>query len=150
MENTNAFMTLSNRKTIFFGFVSYTYANVMHPPLRVPGFLLGLLTQANELFKCNCNSVLVNAYRCQSDYVGFHADDEPSIVNGSTIVSISIGEERLFLFKRNIDGEIRKVLLPSGSILVMTGNLQSEWTHSLPKCPHPCGKRFNITFRELL
>jgi alkylated DNA repair dioxygenase AlkB len=82
--------------------------------------------------------------------LGWHADNE--IVNGPepTIASVSLGAERRFDFRHNETGEEVKVLLPHGSLLVMSGLSQTCWQHRIPKETHLSLPRINLTFRRVL
>lgn len=96
------------------------------------------------------NSVLVNRYRDGSDHLGWHSDDE--IVNGPepVIASVSLGAERRFDLRHNETGRVVRVLLPHGSLLVMSGLSQKCWQHRIPKEPGLTLPRINLTFRRVL
>ena len=96
------------------------------------------------------NGVLANFYKDGSDYLGWHADDET--VNGPepVIASISLGAERRFDFRHNDTGEIVSVLLPHGSLLIMSGLSQTCWQHRIPKETKLTDPRINLTFRKVL
>ncbi|PKU64237.1 DNA oxidative demethylase ALKBH2 isoform X1 [Dendrobium catenatum] len=116
------------------------------------------------------NSLLLNRYKCGSDYVAWHSDDEK--VYGSTpkIASVSFGCEREFLLKKkpvkkeasNASEEQKhkrlkiscqdqhKFLLKHGSLLVMRGYTQRDWIHSVPKRAKSGSVRINLTFRQIV
>ncbi len=97
------------------------------------------------------NSVLANLYRSGDDGVGWHADDEPELGEDPTIASISLGTERIFHLKHRFDRtkSTLKLPLPPGSMLVMSGQLQRYWLHSLPKTKRVKNSRINLTFRHI-
>ena len=95
------------------------------------------------------NSVLINYYPNPTDYFPFHQDKAtPTEADKSWIVSLSIGEERMFEFQRVAErsaGMNMRLRLRSGSLLVMGGACQTYFRHRL--CPGTHGARFNLTFR---
>lgn len=97
------------------------------------------------------NSVLANLYRDGSDSMGWHSDDEPELGAEPVIASISLGAERDFqLRKRNSGkrhGRATNMLLPHGSLLLMSGASQRDWQHALPKRMRITKPRINLTFR---
>lgn len=96
------------------------------------------------------NSVLCNLYRDGHDYMGWHADDERELGSNPVIASMSFGAERRFLLKpRSGKGERIEFLLKSGSLLVMSGDLQRHWLHQLPRALRISQKRINLTFRQI-
>jgi alkylated DNA repair dioxygenase AlkB len=98
------------------------------------------------------NSVFLNYYRDHRDSMGFHSDDEPELGKEPTIASLSLGETRTLTLKhrRRKDREPVRLLLESGSLLVMKGETQRNWKHGIAKQSRPCGPRVNLTFRQSL
>ena len=93
------------------------------------------------------NSALVNLYRDGNDHLGWHADNEECNGPEPTIASVSLGAERRFDLRHNDTGETASVLLPHGSLLVMSGRLQRHWQHRVPASRRIGSPRVNITFR---
>lgn len=96
------------------------------------------------------NFVLINKYKDENDYIGLHSDNEPDIIQESTIASLSIGANRQFNFVRKSDKEKTSIILKSGSLLLMLGKTQQFYKHELPKSKVSCGIRYNLTFRYLI
>jgi len=65
------------------------------------------------------------------------------------IESISLGVNRITLFKNKKSKDIYKFNLDNGSLLVMQGNTQKEWVRSIPKRKNILGSRINLTFRTI-
>jgi alkylated DNA repair dioxygenase AlkB len=83
--------------------------------------------------------------------VGWHSDDEPELGPQPLIASLSLGDTRVFRFrhrKRKDLGTI-KIPLASGSLLVMAGDTQRFWQHSIQKESRTHGERINLTFRKI-
>lgn len=96
------------------------------------------------------NAVLCNFYRNGEDYMGWHSDDEISLGNQPVIASLSLGVEREFLLRRKDDHQRKyAITLQHGSLLIMQGDLQTYWQHSLPKRKRVTEARINLTFRHI-
>lgn len=95
------------------------------------------------------NSVLANLYRDGSDSMGWHADDEPELGHQPVIASLSLGAERDFVMRCRDDETAKKqyIKLQHGSLLLMAGDTQRYWQHSLPKRRKISEPRINLTFR---
>lgn len=125
----------------------YRYSGLMlepapwHPDLQELGKTLESATR--KAF----NSVLVNAYRNGRDSMGWHADDEPELGTRPVVASVSLGACRRFLVKPRHGGPARVFHLEHGSLLLMGGDSQSRYRHSLPKTARPTDLRINLTFR---
>lgn len=113
-----------------------------------------LQTSLKERF----NFVLVNRYKDGLDHIGEHRDDEADLVPRASIASLSLGQERDFVFKHRLSRgknakrkDIEKVTVPlkSGSLLVMKYPTNTHWYHSLPTRKKALGPRINLTFRVM-
>jgi alkylated DNA repair dioxygenase AlkB len=82
--------------------------------------------------------------------MGWHSDDERTLVEGATIASLSFGAERRFRFKHKKSGQTTEVLLEDGSLLEMKGETQRCWQHCLPKTTRVSDPRINLTFRQMI
>nr|WP_320135860.1 alpha-ketoglutarate-dependent dioxygenase AlkB [uncultured Amphritea sp.] len=96
------------------------------------------------------NTVLINYYRHGQDSMGWHSDDEPELGKNPVIASISLGQTRRFLLRHRYNKNIARQehLLNSGSLLIMSGQLQHYWHHSVPKTSRQLEGRINLTFRQ--
>jgi len=96
------------------------------------------------------NAVLGNKYNDGSQYIGFHSDSESDLHDDAFIVSVSLGANRDFVFKHIESGEKISINLKSGSVLLMGGDCQKNWTHGLPKRLKIKNPRINLTFRSII
>ncbi len=85
--------------------------------------------------------------------MGWHSDDEPKLGFNPIIASLSFGATRQFQFKHRYNKQlhIHRLLLTSGSLLVMRDITQKYWKHCLPKVrlSESVGERVNLTFRRI-
>jgi alkylated DNA repair dioxygenase AlkB len=134
---------------------SYRWSGIEMQPLDWIAPLAELRTELQQRTGHQFNSVLANLYRDGSDSMGWHADDETELGAEPVIASISLGAERDFQIRRRNaggagqHGPATNLLLPHGSLLLMSGASQREWQHSLPKRKRISKPRINLTFRQI-
>ena len=96
------------------------------------------------------NSVLINLYRDGQDSNGWHSDDENELGNNPFIASLSFGEARKIQFKHKSKGYKIEEILTHGSLMLMSGSLQTFWKHQIPKTKKKKEARLNLTFRNII
>lgn len=126
----------------------YRYSGTEFVPQPWHPALLPLRDQLSEFCGHAFNSVLLNRYRDGDDGMGWHSDNEPELGPTPVIASLSLGAPRRFLLRRRDDhAKKAEVLLDHGDLLVMGGQTQRHYQHSLPKSARPLAERLNLTFR---
>jgi alkylated DNA repair dioxygenase AlkB len=129
----------------------YRYSGRLHRPLPWPEPLIIIKHEVEKELGVNFNSVLCNLYRNGQDSMGWHADDEKELGAEPVIASVSLGASRYFHLKHKTESKMRhKILLTSGSLLVMKGTTQQFWLHQVPKEPKVTQPRINLTFRQII
>lgn len=113
-----------------------------------------LLTSAQLEKGVKFNQVLVNWYADGNHYIGKHSDDETQLIKNTPIFTVSFGQERDFVIesKKNKKGHqvYRQVVkVKNNSLLIMGGEMQRYYLHSVPKRSANKVKkpRISITFR---
>jgi alkylated DNA repair dioxygenase AlkB len=101
---------------------------------------------SGESFNC----VLANLYRDGKDSNGWHADNERELGINPVIASVSLGSARRFDLKHTTTGELKQLILPHGSLLLMGGTMQHNWKHCIAKTTKIQQPRINLTFRMLV
>ena len=129
---------------------TYRYAGTTHHPVPWSALLSQITRRLNAEFDLNLNSALGNFYANGTQAMGYHQDNEPELGDAPVIASISLGAQREMLFKHEGTQHRIAVSLPHGSLLVMSGNSQTEWQHALPKRMKITTPRINFTFREIV
>jgi alkylated DNA repair dioxygenase AlkB len=81
--------------------------------------------------------------------MGWHQDNEKELGENPVIASLSLGAERKFSFKHIITKQKVDIILQSGSLILMKGETQEKWLHSLPKTTKVKTPRINLTFRNI-
>lgn len=102
-------------------------------------------------------------YANGTDSISYHSDDERFLGPNPSIASLSLGATRDFLMKYKPinpkEGEPApeqnskpplKLALGSGDMVLMRGQTQANWLHSIPKRKGKGSQegRINITFRK--
>ena len=141
------------RKVLWYGDAHYQYCysgTLKQAQLWLPG-LLRLKQHIEQLVGHPFNSCLANLYEDGSQGLGWHSDDAPALYTGSSrenvIASLSLGAIRKMSFKHKTHGDKVELLLHSGQLIVMRGQTQQYWKHSIGKSSKVLTPRINLTFR---
>ncbi|WP_313035704.1 alpha-ketoglutarate-dependent dioxygenase AlkB family protein [Acinetobacter sp.] len=141
------------RKVAWYGDENYQYhysGTFKQAHVWTPG-LFRLKQQIEKLVGHSFNSCLANLYENGDQAVGWHSDDEPALVSKAgletVIASLSFGATRKFSFKHKTSQEKVDLLLQHGQLIVMRGQTQQYWKHTLRKSTKIMEPRVNLTFR---
>lgn len=144
----------SPRMICSMGDASYTYSGQTHPPAPWHPLVDAIRRDAEAATGAQFNACVANYYRDGSDSIEWHSDDEPELGDDPTIASVTFGAVRAFAMRR-IDRAGDRLLIPlgPGDLLVMRGECQRTYHHSVPKMRGvrgaEVGPRLNLTFRYL-
>jgi alkylated DNA repair dioxygenase AlkB len=127
---------------------TYTYSGVTRTALSWTDEILALKARVEAVCGDKFNSCLLNLYHDGSIGMGWHSDAERDLVRDGAIASLSFGAERVFKFRHRTNGRTIAVNLEHGALLIMKGQTQSHWLHSLPKAAGIKTPRINLTFRQ--
>jgi alkylated DNA repair dioxygenase AlkB len=128
----------------------YAYSGTTKTALAWTDELVELRRLAEEVTDSRFNSCLLNLYHNGSEGLGWHSDNEDSLVKNAAIASISLGAERRFDLMYKKTKQKVSVTLENGSLLAMKGPTQSHWLHSLPKSTRITEPRISLTFRRMI
>jgi alkylated DNA repair dioxygenase AlkB len=128
----------------------YRYSNTTFTPKPWLDCILALKIQLEAAAGAPFNSVLLNYYRSGQDAMGWHSDDEPELGPQPVIASVSLGAVRRFLLRAKAGGPSSAIELEHGSLLLMQGDTQENYRHSLPRTARPVQARINLTFRRIV
>ena len=142
------------RRTAFYGDKSifYNYSGNNREAKIWTEELLFLKKKVEHKTNIVFNSVLLNDYVDGEVGMGWHSDDETELGINPRIASLSMGVSRDFLFKHKHNKNFNKIKLnlENGSLLLMHGNSQHFWYHTLPKRLRVKERRINLTFRNIV
>ena len=137
------------RLTAWHGEAAYAYSGLTLVPLPFTELLLEMKAAVELASGRHFNSVLLNYYRDQRDSMGMHSDDEAELGPEPAIASVSFGATRSFILRHKASKRTVKLDLTSGSMLLMAGQTQANWSHGINKLSRPVGPRVNLTFRKI-
>lgn len=128
--------------------MDYRYTGRVNRALPTPPPLGPLLGWARGLVDDRLNSLLVNWYDGSlGHYMGRHRDSTGKMIRGTPIVTVSLGEERVFRL-RPYRGEGRRDFpARDGSVFVMPYETNRACTHEVPRARKAQGRRISVTFR---
>ncbi|AYV77904.1 MAG: alkylated DNA repair dioxygenase [Edafosvirus sp.] len=127
---------------------SYKFSGVIHDFLPIPdGYVKKLLEWVCKHSGKEYNQVLINWYEGNQHYINFHSDNEDELVKDSDIYSFSFGETRDFIIKSKKTDFKQTFSVHNNCLIIMGGQCQQFYLHSVPKRVGNTGRRINITFR---
>ncbi|GGK43579.1 MULTISPECIES: alpha-ketoglutarate-dependent dioxygenase AlkB family protein [Flavobacteriaceae] len=142
----------TKRKVAWFGDknIEYSYSNTKKIGLAWTSEILKLKQLVELKAGENFNSCLLNLYHNGDEGMSWHSDNEKELGVNPTIASLSFGATRKFSLKHKVTKQKVDVQLQSGNLLVMKGETQHKWIHSLPKTKKVKTPRINLTFRNII
>ncbi len=131
---------------------SYFYSGVWHKAHKIKDpYFKALIVWVRKHSGFPYSSLLINWYENGQHYIGAHSDDETQLVKNQSIYSFTFGQERTFRIdsKKKFQKERIDLSLKNNSLVIMGGEMQTYYKHSVPKraistCPE---RRINITLR---
>lgn len=129
-----------------------TFSGITFNPMPWVSDLLTLKQQVETWLGCQFNSVLANYYRDGNDSVAWHSDDEKELGPTPLIASLSLGANRRFSLRPRFESTqtTQHIDLEGGSLLVMSGETQANWSHQIAKTKKTTQGRINLTFRQII
>lgn len=116
------------------------------PLKKCPGYTI--MDDVNEDLGTSFNGILVNRYANGDDYIGAHSDDE-SALSGNMVAGLSFGATRKFRIRDKKTGHIvLDYKWEHGTLIVMKGDFQKEFTHEIPVQRKVELPRISLTFRK--
>jgi alkylated DNA repair dioxygenase AlkB len=139
------------RKTAWYGDkeFEYTYSKMTKKAMLWLPELALLRQKVEQETALVFNSCLLNLYHSGEEGMSWHSDAEAELGSQPAIASVSLGAERKFVLKHKQTGEKVQLQLEQGSLLLMAGETQTHWLHSLPKTKKVNKPRINLTFRNI-
>ena len=132
----------------------YHYTGKVNKALPVPPLLEPFLRWARQNVDEALNGLLLNWYDGQvGHYIGRHRDSILNIIPGTPIVTISLGEERMFRLRPwPTKPEATPIDFPArnGTVFVMPWETNRAFTHEVPASTRRTGCRISVTLRGFM
>jgi alkylated DNA repair dioxygenase AlkB len=126
----------------------YHYTGRVNKAVPIPPILEPVFTWTKETVDDRLNGMLLNWYDAKfGHYIGKHRDSTTNMVEGSPIVTLSLGEERVFRLRPWKGTGYRDFPATSGTLFVMPYDTNMAWTHEVPHFEKYQACRISITLR---
>jgi alkylated DNA repair dioxygenase AlkB len=126
----------------------YHYTGRTNTAFPVPAILEPFHRWARRAIDDRLNGLLLNWYDgALGHYIGPHHDSIKNMVPGAPIVTVSLGEERIFRLTRPKTCERYDFAARNGTVFVTPYDTNRTWKHQVPKQARNRGRRISITLR---
>jgi alkylated DNA repair dioxygenase AlkB len=116
---------------------------------RGPELLHEMCRLLSARYRIAFDRVWVNLYRDGRDSVAWHGDRHRHAMTRPMVATVSLGARRKFQLRRRGTTTIAHTLRPGvGDLVVMGGECQNEWEHTVPKTATAAGPRMSVTIRH--
>ena len=125
---------------------SYSYSGNVVEGLTWSTTVKSIKAELEHLYGAKVSYVLCNYYPDGTSHLGYHSDNEKDLAPNASIYSVSFGASRKFYLKHT-DGTRYDTVLNHGDVLIMEGETQRHFKHTVPKEMKVKLPRINLTFR---
>jgi len=126
----------------------YHYTGNTNAALPVPAILEPVRDWSQRTIDKRLNGLLLNWYDGKlGHYIGPHHDSTTNMVHGAPIVTISLGEERIFRLSQPQSKQTRDFVASDGTVFIMPYDTNLAWKHNVPRFARYQGRRISITLR---
>ncbi|MBV9291362.1 MAG: alpha-ketoglutarate-dependent dioxygenase AlkB [Frankiales bacterium] len=115
----------------------------------VPPMLRSMAEALSTRYPVQFDRIWVNLYRDGTDSVAWHGDRNRLVMTRPLVATVSLGARRRFLLRpRGTTRAVHRLEPGHGDLVVMGGECQAEWEHTVPKTKQPVGARMSVTIRH--
>jgi alkylated DNA repair dioxygenase AlkB len=116
-----------------------------------PPILVDMAGALSARYAVGFDRIWVNLYRDGADSVAWHGDRNRLVMTKPMVATVSLGARRTFLLRPRGSTRAAHRLEPGhGDLVVMGGECQAEWEHTVPKTKKRVGARMSVTIRHSL
>ena len=127
---------------------NYEYTGSRNNALPLPTDLEKYLNWSREHVDNRLNGLLLNWYDgTAKHYIGKHRDSTTGLIDGTPIVTISHGEERVFRMRPFGGSGFQDIPVQAGDALVVPWAVNRRFTHEVPHFARYRGRRVSVTLR---
>ncbi|MDA0710205.1 MAG: alpha-ketoglutarate-dependent dioxygenase AlkB, partial [bacterium] len=120
----------------------YRFSGQLSQSLPIPEALHPVLSWAREEIEGRLKGLLLNWYDGSlGHYIGKHRDKTTGMIEGSSIVTVSFGETRLFRMRQWKGTETVDFEASHGAVFVLPYDTNKRWTHEIPRSTRYTGRR---------
>ena len=127
---------------------NYHFSGNTYEALPIPGQLTSVYGWCREHIYQHLNGLLLNWYDGKlKHYIGKHRDSTRNMIAGAPIVTISLGEERIFRLRPYQQKGRIDFKASHGSVFVVPYETNQKFTHEVPHFQRFQERRLSITLR---
>jgi alkylated DNA repair dioxygenase AlkB len=127
---------------------NYQFSGTVSEAFPVPEILAPFLGWVRDAIDPRLNGLLLNWYEAaRGHYIGAHRDSRQGLIDGSPIVTISVGDRRVFRLRHPKEQGFIDFDASHGAVFVMPWETNLNVKHEVPKSAKPNGRRISITAR---
>jgi alkylated DNA repair dioxygenase AlkB len=124
-------------------------ADTAYDGLGAPSILCDMAGALSARYGVGFDRIWVNLYRDGADSVAWHGDRNRLVMTRPLVATVSLGSRRRFLLRpRGATKALHKLEPGHGDLVVMGGECQAEWEHTVPKTAQRVGARMSVTIRH--
>ena len=145
------------RATAYFGDVGtiFSYVGLTLQPRPWPNEMDEARKAANLVAKAHgavaATACLANHYGEQRNSIPWHSDEVRAHGDSKLVLSLSLGgTRRMCIRPKGSAGQVMSLHMPAGSAVVLAGDAQEYWEHSLPLDSDNAPRRVSLTFRTIV
>ena len=114
-----------------------------------PPILRDMAAALSTRYGVGFDRIWVNLYRDGADSVAWHGDRNRLVMTRPLVATVSLGARRKFLLRpRGTSRALYRLEPGHGDLVVMGGECQAEWEHTVPKTAQKVGPRMSVTIRH--
>jgi alkylated DNA repair dioxygenase AlkB len=126
----------------------YHYTQQTNVALSIPDELQPFFDWVRTAIDERLNGILLNWYDGRlGHYIGKHRDSTTNMIKGAPIVTISLGEERVFRLRPLKEKVIVDFPAENSTVFIMPYDTNLAWTHEVPRSARHQGRRISVTLR---
>jgi len=127
---------------------SYCYSGYVNLAEQVPQAIAPFWHWAQDTIDDRLNGILMTWYDGSlGHYIGKHRDSTQNLIPGGPIVTLSLGQSRVFRLRPWQGKGYQDFPAEPGTVFVMPFATNLAWTHEVPAAKKYDGRRIAITFR---
>ncbi len=131
--------------------VDYHFSGQISTALAVPAELQPVLDWCRSAIDPALNGLLINWYDGErGHYIGRHRDSTHNLVPDSAIVTVSLGEERIFRLRpwpHRPEAKPTDFRTGNGSVFILPWATNRVFTHEVTASKRLTGRRISVTLR---
>jgi alkylated DNA repair dioxygenase AlkB len=126
----------------------YEFSGTVAEAVELPPILEPYYAWARQVIDNRLNGVVLNWYDARlGHYIGHHRDYRQRLIEGTPIVTISLGASRIFRLRPFKGSGFRNFVAQHGSVFIIPWQTNLNVYHEVPRLASDQGRRISVTVR---